>query len=59
MWGGTLADRGGLGAASRKAIELGITTKEELGEMSEAWEKWIRADDGWFASMHGELLVKL
>jgi hypothetical protein len=59
IWGRTMADRCMNGAARKKAIELAISTEENLREMSEAWERWTVAEDGWFGCMHGEVLVKL
>ena len=59
IWGGTMADRCMNGSAPEKAIEMAIASKEELSSMSEAWKKWMNAEDGWFGCMHGEVLVKL
>lgn len=59
IWGQTMADRCLDGAAREKAIALGISTVENLKEMSEAWERWVDAEDGWFGCMHGEALIKL
>ena len=59
MWGGTMVDRCMNGDTPKKAIELGIAKEEDMKKMSEAWKKWVDAEDGWFGCLHGELLIKL
>lgn len=59
LWGGMLADRCINGAAPKKAIELGIASEAQLKEMAGGWKKWIDAEDGWFGSMHGEVIFTL
>jgi len=59
LWGGTMADRCVNGNVPKKALEMEVVTEEHVREMSEAWKKWIHAEDGWFGCMHGEVLVKL
>ena len=59
VWGGTMVDRCVNGTVRKKAIEMEIVREDELREMSEAWEKWVNAEDGWFGCMHGEVLVNL
>ena len=59
MWGGTMADRCKNGNVRDKAIERGIATHIDFEAMAKAWETWIESKDGWFGSMHGEVLVKL
>lgn len=59
MWGGTMAHRCRSGGVRAKAIEAGAATETDFKEMADSWAKWIDADDGWFGSMHGEVLVQL
>ncbi|KAL8738302.1 MAG: hypothetical protein Q9181_000891 [Wetmoreana brouardii] len=46
LWAETMADRCVNGTMPKKAIEIGVAKEEELREMSEAWGKWMRAEDG-------------
>lgn len=55
--GGALAERIRSGGMRKKALEMGITTEEELQEMAEAWDEWIDQEDASFGCMHGEILV--
>jgi hypothetical protein len=57
--GGMLVDKCNSGASREKAIEMGIATEEELKQMAEGWRKWIDAEDGYLACMHGEALLML
>ena len=59
IWGTTMADRSVNGSMPEKALAMGLASKEQLQEMRDAWEVWMDADDGWFGSLHGELLIHL
>lgn len=41
----------------KKALAMGLATEEELEAMAIAWEEWADAEDGCYASMHGEVLI--
>ncbi|KAL8704169.1 MAG: hypothetical protein Q9201_002667 [Fulgogasparrea decipioides] len=58
IWAETMADRCVNGSVPKKAIEMGIAKREELKEMAEAWGKWMRAEDGWFGCLQGEVLIR-
>lgn len=55
-WSGLWADRTVASAYAERATEGGHATAEELRAVSAAWRRWGRAEDGWFAVLHGELL---
>jgi SAM-dependent methyltransferase len=57
-WGGLWADRVMHSGFARRAVGLGFSTEDELAEISQAWRRWAVADDGWFAVLHGEILVR-
>jgi hypothetical protein len=40
-----------------QAFAMGITTRERLGEMADAFQAWSEHPDGWFAVLHGEVLA--
>ena len=53
---GTWADRITESAIATQAVEIGAATREELGEMADAWRRWAADSDGWFAVLHGEII---
>lgn len=57
-WGGLWADRIVGSRIADRAVELGVATRHDLEEMSQAWRSWAAAPDGWFAMIHGEILVR-
>lgn len=57
MWGNTMAIGCETGPRKEKALELGIATEEELGQMAGGWREWAKAEDGWFGCMHGEAII--
>jgi SAM-dependent methyltransferase len=58
-WGELWADRMTQSAIGHRAVELGLVTSRELGEMASAWRRWLAHPDGWFAVLHGEILCRL
>lgn len=40
----------------RRAVELGITTREEIQEIADAWKIWISDEDGYLGMTSTELL---
>lgn len=57
-WGGMWADRVSASAFADQAIAGGYATREEVEDMAEAWGRWAGAEDGWFATLHGEVLCR-
>jgi ubiquinone/menaquinone biosynthesis C-methylase UbiE len=55
-WGGSYVERATGSGLADNAVKGGICTREELGEMAEAWREWVMCEDGWFAVWHGEIL---
>jgi len=39
-------------------LQLGLATREELDEMAEAWDQWIKTEDACHGSMHGEVIIR-
>jgi ubiquinone/menaquinone biosynthesis C-methylase UbiE len=57
-WGHMWADRVTGSAFAEQAVTGGFSTRTELDEIAAAWRRWAAADDGWFASLHGEVLCR-
>ncbi|MER7982208.1 MULTISPECIES: class I SAM-dependent methyltransferase [unclassified Streptomyces] len=57
-WSGLWADRTVASAYAERATEGGHATPEQLRAVSDAWRQWGRAEDGWFAVLHGEVLAR-
>lgn len=58
-WGGAFAERvlpgtqwGGI------AIREGLSTVEELIEISGAWNRWVEDEKGWFGVLHGQVICR-
>ena len=58
-WGGMWADRVTGSALAEQLVREGRATREELGEVAEAWLAWARDPDGWISIPHGELVVRI
>ena len=58
-WSGMWADRTVSSNFASTAIKHGIYTKEGLEDVAKAWRTWGAEEDGWFAMMHGELIVRV
>jgi SAM-dependent methyltransferase len=41
------------------AAAHGLAGPAELTGIADAWRRWARADDGWFAMLHGELVIRV
>jgi hypothetical protein len=57
-WGGLWADRVTSSSLGDQAVERGLATRDDLDAMAAAWRRWSADDDGWFAVVHGEILVR-
>lgn len=55
-WAGLWAERVTSTRLGHRAVELGLSSAAELGEIAAAWHRWAAADDGWFTVLHGEIL---
>ncbi len=56
-WGGLWADRVTGSAFADQALEGGLSTREELTAIAEAWRRWSAQADGFFAVLHGEVIA--
>jgi SAM-dependent methyltransferase len=54
-WGGLWADRMRHSAVANQALAMGITTREDLDGMADAFQAWSAHPDGWFTVPHGEI----
>jgi SAM-dependent methyltransferase len=57
-WGRLWADRVRLSSFAGQAVAYGLSTPEELGAISRAWDKWSESDDGFFALINVEVLAR-
>jgi ubiquinone/menaquinone biosynthesis C-methylase UbiE len=58
-WSGLWADRITRSALADQAVAAGAADREELERLAAAWRAWGEQPDGWFAVLHGELIVHL
>ncbi|MBQ0922603.1 methyltransferase domain-containing protein [Saccharopolyspora endophytica] len=54
-WGDLWADRIRQSSFADQAITRGLTTREELESLAQAWHAWRDAETGWFAVLNGEI----
>jgi SAM-dependent methyltransferase len=57
-WGGTWAERIVDSVIADRAVSGGYATADDLKRISDGWRKWVAADDGWFAILHGEVICR-
>jgi hypothetical protein len=57
-WGGLWADRMRESDVARQGVEYGLTTPEELEEISAGLRDWAAQDDGIFIVVNGEVLAR-
>lgn len=43
---------------TRQAVDGGYATAAELAGIAAAWRRWAADEDGWFAIVHGEVLLR-
>jgi len=58
-WGGLWAERITSSELANRATALGFADRPELEGMAAAWRQWADAEDGWFAVLHGEVLIRV
>ncbi len=56
-WGGMWADRIVASALGDQLVREERCTAAELDEMAAAWRTWAGAPEGWFVTVHGDLLA--
>jgi ubiquinone/menaquinone biosynthesis C-methylase UbiE len=57
-WGGLWADRAVASSFADQAVEYGLSTPEELADISSAWRDWAATDDGLIVLVHGEVVAR-
>jgi SAM-dependent methyltransferase len=57
-WSGMWADRILESAIAEQAISYGYATRADLARISAGWREWGASPDGWFASLHGEIVAR-
>jgi SAM-dependent methyltransferase len=57
-WSATWAERVTSSDFAGHALDLGLTTRDELEALAAAWRAWAADDDAWFAVVHGEILAR-
>jgi ubiquinone/menaquinone biosynthesis C-methylase UbiE len=58
-WSGLWADRITQSALADQAVARGLSDRAELDRLAAAWRSWGEEPDGWFAVVHGELLIRV
>ncbi|KAM0788246.1 hypothetical protein ACM66B_001397 [Microbotryomycetes sp. NB124-2] len=56
FWGEMWAERVVESEFAKTAVAKGLSTREELAELSQSWTEWSQHPDAWFAYMHGQLI---
>lgn len=57
-WGQLWADRLLQSSFFNQAVDGGHTTANELRQLSQSWQDWIKEPDGRFVMVHGEILCR-
>lgn len=57
-WGALWADRCELSALGQQAVDYGVSTREELSRIADAWRQWAKEPTAFFAVVHGEILAR-
>jgi len=57
-WADLWADRVLYSEFARRGLEYGLTTSEELSEISDAFREWSHSDNGIFVVVHEEVLAR-
>jgi SAM-dependent methyltransferase len=58
-WGRSWVGRVTATSFAEQAVAHGLATREELEDLAAAWLRWADSEDGWFAMLHGEMLVRV
>jgi len=57
-WGGMWAERVVASQFADQAVATGLSTRDDLERMSQAWRRWSDEKDGWFLVPNGEILCR-
>ena len=58
-WAGLWAERSTSSDFAHQAVAHGLADDVALEHLAAAWLAWGRAEDGWFAVLHGEVLARV
>jgi ubiquinone/menaquinone biosynthesis C-methylase UbiE len=58
-WSALWADRMLTSAVGGQAMEYGYASRADLERIADGWRTWGAADEGWFAVLHGEVLIRV
>jgi SAM-dependent methyltransferase len=58
-WGGMWAERVLRSAMAEQALATGAATESDLRRISEGWQEWAAAEDGWLSLLYGELICRV
>jgi len=56
-WGEGWADRIVSSSVAEQAVQYGLSSRDELEAIAEAWRRWLDQDDGIFIVVHAELIA--
>jgi SAM-dependent methyltransferase len=56
-WGEGWAERVVSSSLAEQALQYGLSSRDELEAIAEAWRHWLGQDDGCFIVVHGELIA--
>src|SRR5690606_36404720 len=57
-WSETWAERVTSPAFAKQALSHGLADDVALESLADAWREWGQADDGWSATVHGQVLAR-
>lgn len=57
-WGELWAERITSSSVGEQAVDYGLSTRDELEAIADAWRRWLVQDDGFFVVLHGELITR-
>jgi len=57
-WGGMWAERIVVSDLARQAVSENDATAADLDRLSAAWRAWATNEDGWFSTLHGEIVCR-
>ncbi|HKS99208.1 MAG TPA: class I SAM-dependent methyltransferase [Rugosimonospora sp.] len=57
-WSGVWSERIVASRVADHAVAGGYASRADLARLAEGWRVWGRAEDGWFAILHGEILCR-
>jgi hypothetical protein len=56
-WAHTWAQRITDSPLADRAVQIGVATRDDLAGCAAAWHRWAAARDGYFVTVHGEVLA--